>query len=180
MKIDELRQVFHQAHRGDRDAAVRLYRATAPRMLAYARALCRHDAAAEDAVQQVFIRLLKTSRAQIAAVDDPLAWLIRLVRNTILNDARASARALRRDRAHERSRPDPSAGPVRRDDLLAIISRLPDEQRELIVLKHVVEMTFDQMALSLDVNRNTLASRYRAAIDGVRAAFPQVQGVPHD
>jgi DNA-directed RNA polymerase specialized sigma24 family protein len=39
------------------------------------------------------------------------------------------------------------------------------------MLKHAGGLTFDQIALALDINRSTAASRYRAAIERLRAAL---------
>jgi RNA polymerase sigma-70 factor (ECF subfamily) len=169
------------AHRGDQDAAVRLYRSMAPRMLAYARTYLGHDAAAEDAVQQVFVGLFARPRDEIEGIEDVLAWLIRLTRNAALNDARGVQR--RRLREAVRARFDAgiarSAEAGSREELVGHLGSLPDDARELIVLKHIAGLTFDQIAFSLDANRSTIASRYRAAMDQLRAALPSVKGVHH-
>ncbi|MCH8271418.1 MAG: hypothetical protein IH985_09460, partial [Planctomycetes bacterium] len=42
------------------------------------------------------------------------------------------------------------------------------DQREVVLLRHAAGLTFDQIALALDLNRHTAASRYRAAIARLR------------
>lgn len=174
------RDLLIATHRGDKDAAVRLYRVMAPRLLAYARALLGHDAAAEDAVQQVFVSLFARRREEIEIVQDVPAWLIRLTRNAALNQARTHQRRRARETALIRANDARHTGSHHSDDdLLAAVSMLPDDARELILLKHVAGLTFDQMSVSLDQNRSTVASRYRVALDLLRAAIARPQGVHH-
>lgn len=175
------RQLLIDAHHGDDDAAVRLYRLMAPRMLAYARGLLNHDTAAEDAVQQVFLRIFTLGSDEVVRVDDVLAWLIRLTRNTALNDARTHQRARDRARAWR-----PFAMTLlhnqAHDELIEAIGGLGEDARELILLKHIAGLTFDQMAASLGDNRNTIASRYRAAMEQLRSHITRperAEEVPH-
>ncbi len=184
MEILTAKDLLISTHRGDKDAAVRLYRSMAPRMLAYARSVLGHDAAAEDAVQQVFVGIFAVGRDEIDRVEDVLAWLIRLTRNAALNDARGRMRsrvreAMRAAMGGEGMRPVHSLRTDSHDELLAAVGRLPDDAKELIVLKHVAGLTFDQMALSMDENRSTVASRYRAALEMLKAAVSRPQGVHH-
>lgn len=180
MEICTATDLLIATHRGDKDAAVRLYRSMAPRLLAYARSLLNHDAAAEDAVQQVFVNLFAAQRDEIASVQDVLAWLIRLTRNAALNNTRTHQRRRARESALAlNGRLDHSPHHQSNDELLAAVGTLPDDARELILLKHVAGLTFDQMAVSLDQNRSTVASRYRVALDLLRAAIARPQGVHH-
>ena len=48
------------------------------------------------------------------------------------------------------------------------LSQLPTAQREVIVLKIWAELTFAQIAQALDESINTVASRYRYGIEGLR------------
>ena len=41
------------------------------------------------------------------------------------------------------------------------LRELPDEQREIIVLRVWGQMTFEEVAAALDISPNTAASRYR-------------------
>ena len=52
----------------------------------------------------------------------------------------------------------------RRDALLQAVDRLPPEQKEVITLKIWAELTFDEIARTLDLSLNTVASRYRYAL----------------
>ena len=70
------------------------------------------------------------------------------------------------------------AGPEQREHCEAIeaaIERLPQAQREVVVLKIWGDLTFAQIAQSLDESINTIASRYRYALEALRRQIK-----PHD
>lgn len=52
---------------------------------------------------------------------------------------------------------------------LAVLDALDEDSRELLILKHAAGLTFDQIALALNQNRNTVAARYRRAADFLRS-----------
>lgn len=173
------------ARRGRADAAASFYKAYAPPMLAYARALLRNDAAAEDAVQQTFVQILSLPPRELEKVQDLLAWLIRATRNTALNAIRTDTRLHARETSkarleHLNGTARPSAGSrTGHAELLTAVNTLSDEHRELILLKHVAGLTFDQIAWSLELNRNTIASRYSSALDRLRNTLSSAERVAH-
>ncbi len=165
---------------GHHAAAQELWSRYGRAMSAYAAAVLRvpgSDAAhpvALDAVQSVFARVLYMDRRTLEEVENVQAWLATSVRHAVLNLARAGARqdALRLRLSHagrEPARCDPSA----LEALHRAIDRLPDDARELLLLKHVAGLTLDQMALSLNENRNTIASRLRSAMSRLREALDE-------
>lgn len=171
-------QLLLDTHRGDHDAAAALFREFSPRMLAYARAFVRGDTrggAAEDAVQQAFVQVLTTTPEVLAAVEDTLGWLIRLTRNAALNTLRTHKRSTLREKMRaglaRRNGSHGAIGP--RDELVNALSGLADEHRELLLLRHIAGLSFEQMAYSLGENRNTVAARYRTALGVLRAAMPE-------
>src|SRR5881394_1395686 len=96
-----------------------------------------------------------------AAVKDVGSWLARAVRNEALNHIRASERR----RAHTAAvvvAGAPEAGAF--EEVRETLAALPEALREIVLLKHVAGLTFDQVALALDDNRSTIASRYAKAV----------------
>ena len=170
---------------GDEHAARELYARLAPRLLAAMKALQRDAHRAEDAVHSAFLGLLKLDTDQAAAIRDPLAWLVRSARNAALNELRGRDRAEAREHASARpgcvespERTDAAGASGGFDDLLSALSKLADDDRELLILKHIAGLTLDQLAFALDVNRNTLASRLRVALDRLHALV-STQEVAH-
>jgi RNA polymerase sigma-70 factor (ECF subfamily) len=124
--------------------------------------------AAEDAVQDVFVRLI----AQRIAPTNPKAWLYRAVRNAAISRVRS------RRRRHGRMR-DAAADRAgwfehRPDDLVDVVvaqnavMALPDEQREVVVLRLWCEMTLQEIAEIVGAPVSTLFSRYKAGLTAIR------------
>lgn len=166
-------------HRGDQAAARELWSRLGGRLTALAATMLRHSPGASlgpDVVQGVFLRVLKLSSREIKAVADVAAWLTTLVRREAIDTRRKLSRSSARDAAsttHATFTSDATGDA----ELLSAIDALDEHQRELIQLKHVAGLTFDQIALVLDENRDTLASRYRVALQRLREIMSERQSV---
>ena len=55
--------------------------------------------------------------------------------------------------------------------LAAAVERLPNEQREVVILKIWNELTFAEIAAALAISQNTAASRYRYALGALKKNF---------
>ncbi len=137
------------------DAAFRaVYEATAG-LASFAYGMLGNRAAADDAVQQAFFELVK---AGVSIRGDGRAlrvWLYRAVRFSCLDELRRRSR--RPETPVERlpeSMPNPEAevGP----DLQAALSKLSDRQRSLVILRHVVGMSGEEIALVTKSNRSAV------------------------
>lgn len=156
---------------GRADAFTELYDLFGERMFRCAQWLADGREEAEDAVQDVFISLVR-SRERLRRVDDLAAYLFSAVRRRV---ARSGARARK-----SAPLPDDVATPALangmtardgelREQLEAALRLLPTEQREVVVLKLDGELTFAQIARTLDISPHTAASRYRYAVEKLRS-----------
>ena len=143
-----------------------------PKLLLCARQWTRSLADAEDVVQDAFVRFWRHQRA---LPGDPMALLVTSVRRAAFDRARRDhRRTAREERAVEGDDFDVPAfqisldGDDRRDAIEVALRRLPEEQREVLMLKIWVELTFEQIAAQLDIPPNTAASRYRYALAALR------------
>jgi len=120
---------------------------------------------AQDAVQQVFLRLIETDSIQRAS--DPAAYLFASVRNQLLNETRVRHRSVSLD-------PDAAwFDPPERDyaaegNLRRALSELIPDQRQVVILHIWGDLTFSQIGDVLGINANTAASRYRYGIETLR------------
>ena len=139
----------------------RLYETHGPALLAYACALLRDPSAAEDVLHQVFLKLLR-SRASIEGA--PAPYLFRAVRNTALNHIRGQSREVElADGGVWLESPDGSNETSMA--LQSVLKQLPEEQREVVVLKIWGQLTFEEAAAVIGISPNTAASRYRYGIE---------------
>ena len=124
---------------------------------------------AEDVVQEAFVRFWR-SRDRAT---DPVAYLYTSVKNFALDWQRGRRRRNSRDRAAARPEAETwFASPLeqneRRDMIIAALGRLPEEQREVLVMKIWGGLSFPQIAEALRISANTVASRYRYALAKLR------------
>jgi len=154
------------------------FAAHGPKLLLCARQWTRSLAEAEDVVQEAFVRYWKHQR-QLPG--DPQALLITSIRRAACDSARQAARrAAREEKAglgHESDaffEPRPGDDADRRHEIELALRALPDEQREVLVLKIWQELTFDQIAGVLAISANTAASRYRYALAALRKELKSV------
>jgi RNA polymerase sigma-70 factor (ECF subfamily) len=176
-------ELLVRTRRGDEVAARALWARYGPRMTALARGMLRQagrEHAAGDAVQAVFVAVLGRPVSELKRVRDVGAYLARSVRHAALNQIREHGRRQRRER--EAGGAAAGAGEAggggslgvedcERERLMEALDGLPDGAREVLVLKHLAGLTFDQVAEVLELPRGTVSGRYRAAVIAVRVAL---------
>jgi RNA polymerase sigma-70 factor (ECF subfamily) len=149
------------------------FRQLAPRLLLFARQWLPSPADAEDVVQAAFIKFwqhLPDARRE----HWPLLYAA--VRSTALDHLRSADRRSRREAQTDTLPPDGSApffdqpAEVREEAELAekALRELPVEQREVLVLRIWGELTFAEIAETLDESINTVAARHRYALEALR------------
>ena len=149
----------------------RLYDQHGPALVAYACSFVVDAAVAEDVVQQVFLNLL---RRPVPMPDVPVAYLYRAVRNAALNVRRNGLREVPLE-------PGDSCFVHRGGDkeaalaLQAALRELPEEQREVVTMRVWSGMTLDEIATATGAPLNTVASRYRYALEKLRERLKPYQ-----
>jgi RNA polymerase sigma-70 factor (ECF subfamily) len=155
---------------GDADIATieMLYRRHSPALLLFALAMTRERSRAQDAVHQVFLKLLE--RGSAARAVDVKAYLFASVRNAILNDAKVRKREVPIDSESAWFDP-PNRDHAAELNLRRALGALSDDQREVTIMHIWGDLTFSEIAEVLGVSPNTAASRYRYALAKLRDAM---------
>jgi len=151
----------------------RMFDLTAQRLVRLATTITGNQPDAEDAVQGAFSRIARKPRL-LAKADTPWPYLIRTVRNESLRivQKRRLARLGEIDAASNR----PAAEAVFHQEETAervrrILETLPKPQYEVVILKHWEELTFAEIADVLEKSQNTVASRYRYAMEKLQRSL---------
>jgi RNA polymerase sigma-70 factor (ECF subfamily) len=139
------------------------------------------QAAAEDLVQEAFVRFWRTrDRAS-----DPVAYLFGCLRGCGLERLRGERR--RRDREAAAAVPahaaadetkwfcpfDAAERDERRQLIEAALASLPPEQREVITMKLWGGLSFPQIGEAIGIPADTAASRYRYALVKLRGQLAE-------
>jgi RNA polymerase sigma-70 factor (ECF subfamily) len=141
----ETRLAIARTKEGDRDALRFLYTRYSDNVYGYICSIVRDEQEAEDLTQHVFMKLI-TVIVQYKDHGVPFTgWLLRLARNVALDHLRRrrptpteevfSADAHADDGSRERA-----------NDLHAALASLPDEQRDVMVMRHVVGLSPGEIA----------------------------------
>ncbi len=162
--------------RGNPDALTRVYERYVDAMLTLAVGLLGNRAAAEDVVQDVFLSFARSAR-NLNAHGSLRSYLM----TGVLNRVRDHRRQLQRQAA--RSAPSgesvcDSAGPDRAAILVEEIARLslaiaelPEEQREVVLLRLKANMKFRDIARVQQTSVGTVLGRYRYGLDRLRSTL---------
>ncbi len=140
-----------------------------PALVLFARQWVSSRSAAEDVVQEAFIRFWRSRHR----VEEPVAYLFATVKHCALDWQRDRSRRSRREEVAARPEREPLfASPLEQDERRAAIDaalgELPESQREVLVMKIWGELSFPQIAEALRISANTAASRYRYALAKLR------------
>ncbi len=164
------------------EAAFReLYRRHRPAVLGFLVRLVRDAAAAEDALQETFLRVHQhLDRHDPARPFKP--WLFRIARNVGL-DALAAGRRPGRTTAGDATPasksdrvPLEAARSESRDATREALDTLPDDMRALLIQRHGLGLSLDELASSWDLNERTIRTRLQAAVDKLTQALLAQRG----
>ena len=143
-----------------------LYRKFGPAIYSRCRRLLKDDALAEDATQEVFVRVLRHIES---APDDAaaLAWIYRISTNYCLNLIRDRGRQAEPTAAEEM--PELSGNPepemLDRDLAMRLVARSPEKIRAAAVLYYIDGLEQEQVAATLGISRRTVINRLQEFVD---------------
>ena len=154
-------------------ALTEMFDLTAQRLVRFAVTITGNQPDAEDAMQGAFSRIAFRPRL-LAKADAPWPYLIRSVRNEALRIIK-KRKGTGFDVA-ERSSPEESAESQivheeTADTVRRLLKTLPKNQYEVVILKHWEELTFAEIAEALGLSQNTVASRYRYAMEKLQRSL---------
>ena len=135
-----------------------------PALVLFARQRCDTP---EDVVQEAFCALA----AIRTPPDDPAAWLFRTVRNRSLDAGKADRRRKRREAAVGGSVVwfvEPRVSGLEAAEAVGALQTLPDELREVIVLRMWSDLTLEQVAAAVGCSVSTAHRRYEAGLSALR------------
>jgi RNA polymerase sigma-70 factor (ECF subfamily) len=171
---DAVREFVVRAQGGDRDAFSELVAVTVGRLTAVARMILRDEYAAQDAVQEAYVRAWRS----LPGLRDPDAfdgW----IRQVLVRQCYEAGRRRKRAGTSE-IRLTPDAEPVIHgaewavgvhDQLERGLARIPTEQRVAIVLVYYLDLPLADAAQAMGVPVGTAKSRVSRAIQALRAAI---------
>jgi len=187
MANESLEPVVRRARKGDADAFGELYHQFYPRVLGLCRHLLGSREAAEDATGEVFIRVQRAMKTFDSALPFP-RWLLSIASHHCIDQLRRRRVEHRLFDPSEVETHDPaslSASPLqdlvaaeRRDAVRSGVEALPERYRMPLVLRYYSEMSYEQIAGALGLNRNHVATLIFRAKQELRRTLERQASAP--
>ena len=166
---------------GDRGAISQLIERHTPRVRDYIRMMVKDRDVADDIMQETFIKVVRViDDGRYADNGKFLSWVLRIAHNQVIDHFRATknSKAVNESdagynmlgtlRFAENTVEDRMISQQIEEDVRRMIDLLPDEQREVVMMRYYSGMSFQEIADQTDVSINTALGRMRYALINLR------------
>ena len=172
-KSDDEARLIKRAQQGDADAFAEIYELHQPAVYRYVYYRVGNVATAEDLAAVVFTRVVEGIDKYRYRGRPLLAWLYTIARNAVIDHQRRSARdvtvpldnhvadeSVDAERAAERA--------LSQQQLTAAMTHLTEDQRQVIMLRFIEEMTSEQVAEVLGKSTGAIKALQHRALAALR------------
>jgi RNA polymerase sigma-70 factor, ECF subfamily len=172
----ELATTLERVAEGDRVAFRSLYQAVGPKLFNICKRLMRDHVAAEDALQDVMVRIWEKSPLFDRTRGDAMGWMLALARNVIFNRlSEKPAPALSLSDAEIAGIVELSAGgdPSLAPDLRRCLGDLKEEHRRCILMAYLYGLSYEELSTLSAVPVGTVKSWIHRAIGQLQTCLNQ-------
>ena len=141
-----------------------------PRLRRYARALAGDSHRADDLVQDTLERALTKCHLWRHG-SDLRAWMFTIMHNVFINQLKARRELALDDAVEDGLQSAPQSDPLELRDLDAALRRLPVEQREVLLLVGLEQLSYAEASQALGVPVGTVMSRLSRGRERLRAVM---------
>lgn len=154
-----------------------LFRAHHGRLVRALTLACGDEQRAADAVQHAFVKAHLRWRS-IMSYDDPVGWIRRVAINRLRDEHRSD---VRKRRAVERLAAEPATthGEPKVDGVAAMLAGLPKQQRLVLALFYVEDLSVDAVAATLGISSGAVKFHLHRGRNALRGTVQQHQGDDH-
>jgi len=170
-------QAIARAKAGDQEAFRFLYLRYVDNVYGYVRSIVRDHYEAEDVTQHVFTKLMTTLPKYEQRNVPFTAWILRVARNVAVDHMRAR-RAIPCEEVREL---EPQHESTNEDSSLTLreaLDSLPEDQRQVIVLRHVVGLTPGEIAGRLGKTEPSIHGLHHRGRGALRAVLTERDCAP--
>ncbi len=165
---------------GDHNALELLIHRHQRKLFSYIMLIVKDKHLAEDVFQDTFIKIINTLRAGAYNEEGKfLPWAMRIAHNLIIDFFRKSKRMPFKEnsdeydlfetlKVYEDTVEDKLIIGQIHEDVKRLIEYLPEEQKEVLKMRHYKDMSFKEIALETNVSINTALGRMRYALINLR------------
>lgn len=170
---------------GNEDALSQLIHRHKSRIYFYIVQIVKEKAIAEDVFQDTFIKVIHTlKRGQYKEEGKFLPWVLRIAHNLTIDHFRREKKlptvsVITKGSDKEldifnllgvcdKNREQEMVEKQIKNDVIKLIEALPDEQRDVLIMRHYLDMSFKEISDKTNVSINTSLGRMRYALINMR------------
>ena len=166
---------------GDRSAISRLIERHTRRVRDYIRMMVKDNNVADDILQETFIKAVRViDEGRYTDNGKFLSWILRIAHNQVIdhfraqkqnrqvNESNAGYNVLGTLRFAEKNVEDRMVADQIEADVRSLVEMLPDEQREVVMMRYFSGLSFKEIAEQTNVSINTALGRMRYALINLR------------
>ena len=166
---------------GDRSAISQLIERHSRRVLDYIKMMVKDNDAAKDIMQETFIKAVRViDSGRYTDNGKFLSWILRIAHNQVIdrfraqkqnrtvNEAEAGYDVLGTVRLSDNSIEDDMISAQIGSDVRRLVDQLPEEQRQVVLMRYYSGLSFKEIAEQTDVSINTALGRMRYALINLR------------
>jgi len=134
----------------------------------------------EDLTTATFLRAWRSRRRFRGSQDAAIGWLLKIAKNLVIDDSRRNKRSGKFLDIEKHIIPDPSITPEEKVSLYeqililwTLLQRLPNQPRELIVLRYILGWRGKDIAEHLDMKENTVSVSIRRILKRLQTEWPK-------
>ena len=190
MKLPEIsdNELVNQFIAGNQQAVEQLIKRHKRKVFTYILIIVRNRELAEDLFQETFLKVFKSLREGKYTDDGRfLGWVMRIAHNLIIDNVRKEKRLktvsrddYEYDIFNQRKYSDYHSEQVVvrsevESDVRRLVEELPDVQKQVVIMRHFMDMSFKEIAEETGVSINTALGRMRYALINMRRIIDEKQ-----
>jgi RNA polymerase sigma-70 factor, ECF subfamily len=166
-----------RAKEGDMEGLYLLYVKYGEHILRYINSLVKDQHEAEDLTQNVFLKLVTVIHRYEPREVPFIAWVLRVARNMALDQIR-DRRAIPHEEVLVSVDDHRQLGNERREDLCWALEQLPEEQRNVLILRHIHGLSPPEIAVVLGKTESAIDGLHHRGRKRVQAVLTDLGAAP--
>ena len=168
IKKQELHEIFEKLRQGDKDRLNELYKKYNKLIYGIAFSILKNKEDSEDLVQIVFLKIFKIDKSKLPKKNES-SWLYSLTKNETLNYLKKKTKDLNIDEIYNIAEEDKELNKIiDNDEYNKIISKLNEQEQEIVSLKILSKLSFKEISLLLNLPMGTVQWKYYTSLYTLR------------
>jgi RNA polymerase sigma-70 factor (ECF subfamily) len=135
------------------------------------------QADAEDLTAETFLRAWKARHQFQGEMDSAIGWLIRIAKRLVIDDYRRTARANRDSLTDVNTESGPEQTAIQQEQqklLFRLVADLPDEQREILILRFLLGWRVNDIAQHIGSSENKVSVSLHRILSKLREKWTEM------